>query len=199
MHRTSYRVPHTPPRFASARRGVRWTPWVVLATALLLGLTYGSVIFTQGGASPVTGEPRTIFYPFTGSANINLTPTHGFVGTSVTVSGYGFANDTNVSITFNSTQVGTCLTGNSTSADPGNFSCAFVVPSVSASSYYVNATNATDVANATFVVDPSTTGLSAPNGFVGSPVTATGVGFVPNASLQLTLGSSSLPCQPGGT
>ncbi|HLM92134.1 MAG TPA: hypothetical protein VK424_08865 [Thermoplasmata archaeon] len=203
MHRTSYLVPSTTTRSLPTRSRSRWAPWFVVGIVLLAGLTFYAAIALPGTGSATSGhgptEPRIAIHPATTIPNITLTPTHGFVGTMVTVAGSGYQNNTTVTITFGARLVPTsCVSGTNNSTDPGNFSCQFVVPSSHAGSYLVNATNATTFANATFIVDPPMVALSALHGFVGNTITATGVGYVANVTLRLTFDSSNLTCQPGG-
>jgi uncharacterized repeat protein (TIGR01451 family) len=62
--------------------------------------------------------------PYIAAANLTLTPSSGPPGTSVTPTGNGYGNGKSATVTFNGTQVSTCITtsGNLTAG------CAFTVP-----------------------------------------------------------------------
>ncbi len=118
--------------------------------------------------------------------NIALTPVRGQAGSSVSVSGNGFAASSSVSVTFGSS--GQMTTANTDSV--GNFTASFTVPSIGAGSNTVTATDASsNSATANFnVLAPKIT-LSPVKGATGKVVTVTGTGFSPSAIVAVSYDS----------
>jgi hypothetical protein len=77
--------------------------------------------------------------PSSSSASISLSPTSGAIGTSVTISGSGFADSSALTATFNGSMV---WTGTSTYSGVVPSGATFNVPTVSASAYTVTVTDA---------------------------------------------------------
>jgi len=117
---------------------------------------------------------------FTTSQKITINPTSGAVGDTVTVSGTGFAANSNVSFFFDDASVGTTPTSNGN----GTFSGTFSVPATSRGSHTVKAQDASaNAATATFSVSVKLT-VSPTSGAVGDTVTVGGTGFAANSNVS---------------
>ena len=120
--------------------------------------------------------------------NISLTPVKGQAGSSVSVSGNGFAASSAVSLTFGSTGQMTTATSDGF----GDFAASFSVPSVIAGSNTVTATDASsNSATASFnVLSPKIT-LTPVKGAIGKVVTVTGTGFFSSSTITITYDGES--------
>lgn len=122
---------------------------------------------------------------------ITLSPDSGPVGTEVEVSGSGFAANSDVTITFDATQVATTTTD-----DDGNFTVTFTVPSATAGAHTVTATDAAgNSASATFTVESDVT-ISPTSGPVGTVVSVTGSGFAANTVITITFDGAEVTTAP---
>ncbi len=150
-----------------------------------------------GPGSPVGSAPLVVDQA---GANLTLSPYSGDVGSSATLNGTGFPAATNLSLSFGSTTPLACALGSNSTNSTGGFSCGFVVPSLVAGTYLVDATNLTVPISAStnFTIDPSTLALAPSSAYIGATVTASGEGFVPEATLTLQIGSTSITSCPLG-
>src|SRR5262252_3673612 len=109
------------------------------------------------------------------AAGISVSPGTGAIGTTTTVSGNGFAANTTVRVFFNGsggTQIGT-----ESSDGSGNLPAFNVgIPSVTAGTYQIFATDGTNTATTTFTV-PSSLALAPTSGGQNTNVSVTGAGF----------------------
>jgi hypothetical protein len=126
---------------------------------------------------------------FTVSTKITINPTSGPSGTTVTVTGTGFAASQTVIITYAGTNVVTSPSP-VTTGSTGGFTATFVVPVSPVGTYEVRASAGTDTATANFqsttdATISTVTSASAP-GNVGMSLTITGVGFTPNHAITVT-------------
>ncbi len=126
--------------------------------------------------------------------NISLSPVRGQAGSSVTVSGTGFAVSSTVTVTFGS--VGQVATTSSNST--GSFSTSFIVPSVPSGTNVVTATDTgSNSATANFnVLVPKVT-LKPSTGATGKTVTVTGTGFAPTSTITISYDGSPQTTSPG--
>ncbi|MFH1087571.1 MAG: IPT/TIG domain-containing protein, partial [Chloroflexota bacterium] len=114
---------------------------------------------------------------FTVTPSIAVNRTGGAPGTSVTVTGSGFAaNETGITVTYDGSQV-----GSSVSANPqGGWSTTFSVPTSAAGSHTIDAsgstTPSTTVPDLGFGVTPTIT-INRTTGVAGTSVTVTGSSF----------------------
>src|SRR5581483_3238330 len=83
------------------------------------------------------------------NASVSPSPAQGPPGTSLTISGSGFAGGETVTVSFNGTPVGTVGTDGS-----GNFAFTFAVPNLGSGSYAISArgSNSGATASNTFVI-----------------------------------------------
>jgi hypothetical protein len=114
-----------------------------------------------------------------------LNKTSGVAGGSVTVSGSGFAaNEHNITITYDDTQVSTGNTADSN----GSWSATFTVPTSTAGTHTIKVdgpvTHVTSTGNQSFQV-ASNISVSPTTGYVGSLVSITGSGFASDSVLSL--------------
>jgi acyl-CoA hydrolase len=132
---------------------------------------------------------------FTVSTKITINPTSGPSGTTVTVTGTGFAVGQTVTIKYNNALVTTNPPTVNTGST-GGFTATFSVPVLAAGTYEVSASDATSTATANFqsttdaTISPVTT-TSAP-GYVGGTVTITGVGFAASSAITVTFDGGEL-------
>jgi hypothetical protein len=86
--------------------------------------------------------------PFTVAAGATLSPTAGFIGAPVAVSGVGFKTGSVVTITFDGEQVATAVPGGN-----GTFSVSFVVPPSVGGNHTVTISDGTNTATPIFTVE----------------------------------------------
>jgi hypothetical protein len=129
-------------------------------------------------------------------ASISLSPATGPVGTSVTVSGQGFAASSAITATFGGSAV--TLSGVTSTGSSGSFSGAtFTVPSSSAGSKSVVITDASShFGSATFTITTPSISLNPANGDVGTVVTVTGSNFIANSIIIIKFDSSTQSTTP---
>ena len=116
-----------------------------------------------------------------------LSPNSGLVGSSVTVSGCGFAASSSVTISFDGSAVATTTTDGA-----GSYSTSFIVPPSNSGPHTIKALDAAlNLATATFTVtsNPSLT-LNPTSGKIGSSVTAYDFGFAASSSVTITFDGS---------
>jgi hypothetical protein len=116
-------------------------------TFALPGMSAGNHTVTARGE--YTPEQDVIGLSFEMKPDIVLSPTAGHVSTNVTVTGYGFAADKNVSIMYDGSQQTTALTD-----DEGNFEGSFLVPPSQHGEHQVTIGYSADTASgATFTLE----------------------------------------------
>jgi hypothetical protein len=122
-------------------------------------------------------------------SNIAMTPVKGSTGTSVSVTGTGYAASSTVIVTFGlSGQVATATTDTS-----GSFGTSFLVSTVPGGVYQVTATDASsNSATANYNVVSKIT-MTPVKGSTGSLVTVTGSGFASSSAVMVTFDSTSEP------
>lgn len=129
---------------------------------------------------------------FTVTASINLNPTNGPNGTQLTVTGYGFASYSTVTLNFNGAAVGLTSPPLVQTDSSGSFSCWFSLPISTAGSKTVQAIdNSSHTASNTFTVTTPSILLSPTSGSVGSSVTVSGSNFIPNFLITITYNSTA--------
>lgn len=113
--------------------------------------------------------------------NISLSPVRGPGGTSITVTGNGFASDSQVTVTFGTSgQVALATTDN-----VGNFTATFDAPVISAGTDLVTATDSSaNSATANFNLISKIT-LSPVKGSTATTLTVTGTGFFASAPISV--------------
>jgi hypothetical protein len=143
---------------------------------------------SSGGAHQIKASDgtNTNTKTFTVTAAISISPTSGYVGMKVTVTGTGFlASKLDVTILFNNVLVKTTSTDTK-----GVLSTSFDVPAKVAGTYTIRVSDGTNVKDADFTVTTSATispvtSTTSP-GHVGDNITVTGVGFMPDSTLTIT-------------
>ena len=120
--------------------------------------------------------------------NISISPTSGYVGDTVTVSGSGFAVSSTIYIYFDSTSLRTATTNTS-----GAFSSATItVPSTYWGSHTIKAVDASgSYDTATFTVSQKIT-VTPASGGVGDTVSISGTGFTYSSSVTIYFDSTSM-------
>lgn len=119
---------------------------------------------------------------FTVIPSINITPTYGVVGTTITVTGHGFAaSESNIAITVDSTTIQSGITASSV----GYWSTTFSAPSGARGNRSIDAygatTTATAVTNKDFYLYPQVK-MDPTSGGVGTAIALTATGFAANES-----------------
>jgi hypothetical protein len=143
----------------------------------------------------LTGTVSSLTVGSAGSGNLTLSPSSGPVGTSVTVTGYGFPAYTTVTITY----AGTYVASTTTTAS-GTYTATFSVPSTYTSgTQTVTATSSTYgyTSYAYFTVGATSTGLISltltPSiASAGAMVTASGYGSGPYLPIVITYGGTQV-------
>ena len=129
------------------------------------------------------------------SPTITLNPTSGPVGSTVTITGTGFAPDSTVTITFGSNTLGTVITTSN-----GGFSATFSVPlSTSSGDHTVTATEGSDSTSKTFTVTSTEVPaivLNPTSGPVSTSVNITGAGFDPSSTVVITFNDTAITTTP---
>ncbi len=128
-------------------------------------------------ASDSAGVQSTHSFTSTSNAIITLNKTTGTVGSSLTVSGTGFApSESNVVVTYDSNLIGTSTTATST----GSWSITFNIPASTGGSHTIDAsgdsTPSSAVTNKTITVTPNLT-IAKTSGPPGTQVLITASGF----------------------
>ncbi len=181
--------------------------WGVALAALAIGAGMALPLLSGPLSSGADGGlvPNPIHLADGDSANLTLNPTSGQIATYVNASGNGFESDKNLTIVFNGTTPLACAPGssNTTNATGVLIGCLFQVPTFPAGLYYVNATDGTNNASATFVVLPPTLTFPSGNaGEVGSQADAVGHGFTSSEAYTLWWNQSTMlysgSTDPGG-
>jgi hypothetical protein len=119
--------------------------------------------------------------PFTSTASVNLPPntTSGTVGSSINLTGSGFAANETISITFDGKDIGT------TSADDqGGVADTITIPPSTAGTHNITVKGST-TSNLSFKITPSLS-LNPSSGYVSTPVNIAGSGFAAASVLQFT-------------
>ncbi len=149
------------------------------------------------GMSPSTyAQTFSLFAVQSRPISVQLNPISGIVGTSVTITGTGFAANSAISLTFNSTQVTIPTT---TTNSNGAFTTTFTVPQAAAGSNIVTATDSAithNAAAASFTVTPTFSSPTPSQGPPGISVTISGTGFAANSAIHVTLGGVDQPTSP---
>ena len=114
--------------------------------------------------------------------SLAIDPTSGKVGTTVTVTGNGFAaSEASVAVTYGGTSVATSLSADSA----GYWTTTFIVPASTTGNHAVDASGATTTAagvtDVNFSVTPAIT-VSPQTGGTGTPVSVGGTGFAASES-----------------
>lgn len=151
---------------------------------------------SPAGAAKVTATDGTnsASSTFTVSSSLSLSPTNGVVGTTVTATGAGFAASATITITFGGATV-TTSPSPCTSSTAGGFSCTFVIPTSPAGATSVVASDGTNHASASFVVNPKIT-LSPTGGPGGTLVAVSGTGFAASGTISVTFAGSAVATNP---
>lgn len=163
--------------------------------------TTGVIIFTvpetTGGTHSIIVQcpPGTQVFSssFTIIPSITISPESGTVGTTVSVTGKGFASsEATIAVTYDATSIKTDITAGSN----GSWTATFTVPSSARGSHTIDAsgasTSATSVSDKTFTVKPSIS-INPLNGGVGTTVTVTGSGFAASeAAINVTYDAKSV-------
>ena len=126
---------------------------------------------------------------FTVTPEIIIDPEEGTVGDEVTVTGTGFGNRKDITITFDDDEVD--ISGDEETDTKGSFEATFDVPEVGPGTYEVKAEDTSNnEAEATFEIATSvsispTTTMDSP-GHVGTDITISGIGFIANHAITIT-------------
>jgi len=177
--------------FASGESGITITfdgAPLGTATAGTQGSWTASIVIPESPAGthvidaygPTTQANSVGDVTFTTGGGIAITPTSGSAGSSVSVSGYGFAaNERSIAITYDGAVVASNITAN----PQGQWTGTFTVPASAAGSHRVGAygaaTRAALIPEASFTIGAGIA-LNKSGGAPGSSVTVTGSGFGAN-------------------
>jgi large repetitive protein len=131
---------------------------------------------------PSTQSSNVADVSFTTGGGISITPSSGAAGTSVSVSGFGFAaNEKSIVITYDDAVVASDITANA----QGQWTGSFSVPVSSSGAHAVGAsgasTRAASIETVSFSFEAGIS-LNKSSGKAGTSVTVTGSGFIANES-----------------
>ncbi|MEJ2739844.1 MAG: IPT/TIG domain-containing protein, partial [Dehalococcoidia bacterium] len=123
---------------------------------------------------------------------ISITPTSGYAGEEIDITGTGFANnENNIKVTFGGKVVGEDIDAD----DEGNWSTSIVVPPATNGDHvvdaYGNTTVAADVLNSTFTIEPLIT-IKPREGSVGETIYVEGTGFSGKKDYTVTYGDATV-------
>jgi hypothetical protein len=164
-----------------------------------LGSSNYAITFLTGLGNQFTATYPPPLLPNSGPS-ISLNPPYGPVGTTVTITGTGFAAASTITLKFDSATMtsacpspGLCLSPASvTTTAAGGFTAHFTVPTTSDGPHAVQATDASaNAASAVFTVTAPTLALSPNSGPVLTAVDITGTSFTPSSTVSLTFQGSS--------
>ena len=147
---------------ANTAFSVSWNSSVTLCTGtsnVSGGLSCSFLVPTSPGGDHlynVTQGATTVQQSFRVTSSIAVSPASATVGSTVTVTGTGFAAFSAYKVLWNDTQV---LCSGSTNVN-GAFACAFLVPSVGAGSYTITGVQGTSTPAVTISVTGGSTGSS---------------------------------------
>ena len=123
---------------------------------------------------------------FTVEPSISVSPESGAPGSTVTVSGTGFGDEVNFTVSLNNVEMDIKSGGDETD-DDGSFEVTFTVPPMAAGTYDIYMQDDDDnEADAEFTMAEATASISPTTGFVGNEVTASGSGFQASKSVTIT-------------
>src|SRR5690348_17350574 len=146
---------------------------------VIVWLILGALLVAPIGASAQTETPTPV------PTALSLSDSSGQAGSTVTANGVGFRPSETVNVTFNGQGV-----GQPTVADNGTFSLSFTVPNLAPATYGVLAVGRASgaTASATFRIRLGTASLTydPAQAAPGTSVTATGTGFQPGETVQLS-------------
>ncbi|MFC2072974.1 IPT/TIG domain-containing protein [Chloroflexota bacterium] len=131
---------------------------------------------------------------FTTRQSVAITPSSGAAGATVTVSGTGFKDDEDITITFDGDEVSTSPASFTTNSK-GSFSATFNVPAYGGGSYEVEASDGTNNDSQTFTTIPATASFSPLEGYVGDEVTVSGTGFQAGQPVTVRLHNENVRTQ----
>ena len=168
------------------------------STGVLSGCTFTVPVSVSGlHTVTVSDGNNSLTATFTVISSVSVTPTSGKVGSTVTISGSGFAGSRVVSATFDSAPLS--LSGACTTAPAGALGgCTFTVPLSVLGPQTVTVSDGTNSPTATFTVTPFIS-LTPSLGIVGTTVAVTGIGLAALQSVTLTSFGSLGPVPLSGT
>lgn len=154
-----------------------------------LGVAQGSNFISVIDGS---GRTASALFDITASGIISLTPTKGYVGTSVDISGAGFSPNSVVSI-----QLGSIvLDSQATTTSSGTFRGTFRIPAgIGASTYSIDVKDESGIiGTASFsVMSPDPPTLSKRAAIAGSNIKISGSDLSPESDLTIKFDSKTLP------
>lgn len=122
---------------------------------------------------------------FSTKQSIAISSTSGTMGNQVTVSGTGFKDNQEITITFDGSRVTTSPAPVTTNSK-GSFSASFSIPAVSGGSHEVAASDSINRASQAFTTVPITASFSSIEGYIGDEVTVSGSGFQASRPVTVT-------------
>ncbi len=173
------------------------------ATGGFSGITFTVPTKSAAGANIIlatdtSSNTASATFTATGITHIiTLNPIQGSVGTSVTVTGSGFAASSTVTIKYDGNIMTTNPSTVTTNATGGFSSVTFTVPSSGVGSHTVLATDlSSNTASSTFTVLPASVFLSPTNGHVGTKVTVSGSGYQGTSRVTIEYDGSKVTTIP---
>jgi hypothetical protein len=171
---------------------VTWPGGATMCTATASALGAWSCTFTVptpsiGGADTVTATDslsNVATAVFTVMSSLTITPTSDPVGATITITGYGFAASTGVSVTWVPASGATTICSPTTTAT-GTLTCTYVIPHTTGQTYTITA----GTASAPLTVTPSVYGTPS-SGPVGTVTVFSGTGFLASQTIGVVWGGT---------
>jgi hypothetical protein len=120
---------------------------------------------------------------YTITPKMTLDKIQGIAGTTVTITGTGFASSTAIAATFNAAAI--AISPAITDAN-GGFVSSFIVPSIATGAYNIQVTAGSSQTASFTIVEP-TLAISTATGKVGDTITVTGTNFGASKTITLTV------------
>ncbi len=144
----------------------------------------------------VTGDTSSITASadFTVEPAITINPESGPAGTTVTVSGTGFGDRSNIDIVdFDGDDISNETQGDSRTDSSGSFDFTFVVPAISAGTYALEVEDEdNNSAAAEFTLGAASMTIAPASGYAGTTVTVNGTGFKASTAITTSFDNTSM-------
>jgi hypothetical protein len=150
-----------------------------------------SVPPSAGGAHKIKVGSLEVTY--TVESKMALGKTQGIAGTTITITGTGFAASTAITAKFNNTAV---AVNPATTDANGGFISSFVVPTTAAGTYNVEVI-AGSTRTASFTIVESSISIDKTSGQVGDAITVTGVNFAAGSTVTMKIDGATVTTTPG--
>ncbi len=168
------------------------------ATGAITGSTFVVTNSPAGLATFLTNDTAATHTTFTvTTSGISLSPSSGVKGQTVTITGTNFVPTHTITFKLNGTTLAPTTPAAVTSSATGTFSATFKVPATAKALNTITASDLTNTPNQNFTigVTPGIT-LNSTTNIVGSPISVSGLNFVPATKVTFKIGTTALVTIP---